>query len=170
MKANYRAAASAGLLLSACAGVAQGVTTVQTTIGPHAAGSNFDLIFSTSISSATQLVSIDDGSVFTGEGAAFSISAVLTNDQVVEVFAAAPGAPFQTVSLSTFTGNAFTSFAIPQDVKALRFTSTGGNVAGTFTFATVAVVTLATVPEPAAAIMMLLGVIFLAVRRRRMAA
>lgn len=172
MKSNYRAAASAGLLLSACANVGQGATTVQTTVGPQAASSNFDVLFSTPLISVTQLVSISDGSVNTGEGAVLSISAILTDNQVVEIFSKMQSPPFfQTPPLSTFTGNVFNAFATPQDVKALRFSSTGGSggtVAGTFALPALTVLTFAAVPEPAAAIMMFLGVVFLAVCRRRM--
>ena len=131
MKSNYRAAASAGLLLSACANVGQSATTVQTTVGPQTASSNFDVLFSSPISSVSDLVSISDGSVYTGEGATLSISAILTNDQVVEIFSKFPS-PFQNVTLSSFTGNVFTDFATPQSIKALRFKSSGGSIAGTF--------------------------------------
>lgn len=169
MKANYRAAASAGLLLSsACANVGHAATTVQTTVGPQGAASNFDVLFSTPLTSVSQLVSISDGSVNTGEGATMKISAVLTNNQVVEIFSKMEPFPFnQILTLPNFTGNVFTAFATPQDVKALRFSSTGFP-AGTFTLPALTVLTFAVVPEPAAAIMMLLGIVFLAVRRRRM--
>ena len=170
MKANYRAAASAGLLLSACANVGQAATTVQAIVGPQNASSNFDVLFSTPLTSVTQLVSISDGSVNTGEGATLSISAVLTNNQVVEIFSkSAPSPFFQTPTLANFTGNVFTSFATPQDVKALRFKATGFP-AGTFALPAMTLLTFAVVPEPAAAVMMLLGMVFLAVRRRRMIA
>ncbi|MEO5912872.1 MAG: PEP-CTERM sorting domain-containing protein [Luteolibacter sp.] len=167
MKANYRAAASAGLLLSACANVGHAATTVQTVVGPQAASSNFDVLFSTPLTSVTQLVSISDGSVNTGEGAAFSISAILTNNQVVQIFSASPPPPFfQTPSLAAFTGNVFTPFGTPQDVKALRFTSTGFP-AGTFALPALTVLTFTVVPEPAAALLMVLGFVFLAFRHRR---
>ena len=169
MKSNYRAAASAGLLLSACANVGQSATTVQTTVGPQASSSNFDVLFSTPISSVSDLVSISDGSVTTGEGATLSISAILTNDQVVQIFSKVPS-PFQNQTLATLTGNLFSEFATPQDVKALRFMSTGGQIAGTFALPAMTVLTFAVVPEPAAAVMMLLGLVFLAVRRRRVIA
>jgi hypothetical protein len=169
MKSNYRAAASAGLLLSACANVGHGATTVQTTVGPHAASSNFDVLFSTPLTSVTQLVSISEGSVNTGEGATMKISAVLTNNQVVEIFSKMEPFPFfQTPTLTDFTDNVFTPFATPQDVKALRFTSTGFP-AGTFALPALTILTFAVVPEPAAAIMMMLGLVFLAVRRRKIA-
>ncbi len=169
MKPNFRAAASAGLLLSAAATGGDAATMVQTTVGPHAAGSNYDLIFSTPLTSVEQLVSISDGSVYTGEGATMTVSAVLTNDQVVQIYSTVPS-PFQNVSLSSLTNNTFTPLASPQDVKALRFSSTGGNIAATFAFPALTVLTFAVVPEPAAAAMMLLGCVFLAFRRRKMAA
>ncbi|MEO5713056.1 MAG: PEP-CTERM sorting domain-containing protein [Luteolibacter sp.] len=173
MKANYRAAASAGLLLSACANVGHAATTVQTTVGPHAVGTNFDLLFSTPLTSVTQLVSINDGSVNTGEGATLSISAILTNDQEVVIFSQVPSFPFfRDLSISSFTGNVFSAFATPQDVKALRFQSTGsgGTQPGSFAFPAAAILTFAVVPEPAAAILMALGFVLLAFRHRRMTA
>src|SRR6478672_1390929 len=94
MKANYRAAASAGLLLSACANVGHAATTVQTTVGPHATGSNFDLLFSTPVTGVEQLVSISDGSVNTGEGAAITISAILPDDSLVQLFSSPLSSPF----------------------------------------------------------------------------
>ncbi|MES2924415.1 MAG: PEP-CTERM sorting domain-containing protein [Verrucomicrobiota bacterium] len=170
MKTNYRAAASAGLLLSACANVGHSATTVQTVVTADFAGSNFDLIFTTPVLSAEQLVMINAGSVNTGEGATLNISAIMTDNQVVEIFSKSVPPPFfQTPNLPTFTASGFTPFATPKDVKGLRFTSTGA-VAGTFAVPALTVITFSVVPEPAAAIMMLLGVVFLAVRRRRVAA
>lgn len=168
MKSNYRAAASAGLLLSsACANLAPGATTVQTTVGPQAASNSFDVLFSTPLTDVTQLVSISDGSVNTGEGATMKISAVLTNNQVVELFSKMETFPFfQTPTLTNFTGNVFTAFATPQDVKALRFTSTG-SPAGTFALPAMTVLTFTVIPEPAAAFLMVLGCVFLAFGRRR---
>ena len=58
MKANYRAAASAGLILSAaCTDIGHGATTVDTIVGPYAANSNFDVIFTTPLIGVEQLVS-----------------------------------------------------------------------------------------------------------------
>lgn len=169
MKANYRAAASAGLMLSACAQMTHGATTVQTTVGPQAASSNFDVLFSSTISSVTDLVSISDGSVYTGEGAMMTVSAILPDDSLVQLFSRV-SSPFQNISLSTLTGNMFSDLATPQEIKGLRFGSSGGNVAGTFALPALTVLTFAVIPEPGAAIAMLLGCVFLAVRRRRMAA
>lgn len=169
MKPHYRAAASAGLLLSACANLGEAATTVQTIVGPQTASSSFDLLFSTPVTSVEDLVSISDGSVYTGEGATMTVSAVLANDQVVTLFSTIPS-PFQNISLFNLTNNNFTAFVTPQEVKALRFRSTGGNVAGTFAIPALTVLTLAVVPEPAAAMMMLLGCAFLAFRRRKWAA
>jgi len=169
MKPNYRTAASAGLLVTAaCANLAPAATTVQTVVGPQATSSGFDVLFS-SVASVEDLVSISDGSVYTGEGASFKISAILTNDQVVEIFSHFPLNPFETISLSTLTGNAFTDFATPQDIKGLRFTASGGNPnqPGTFTLPGSTVLTFAVVPEPTAAVIMLSGVISLAAHRRR---
>ncbi len=166
MKPNYRAAASAGLILTACANVGHGATTVQTIVGPHAAGSNFDLLFSTPLTSVEQLVSISDGSVNTGEGAAMTISGILSDDSLVQLFSKV-SSPFQNVPLSTITGNVFSPFATPQSVKGLRFTSTGTAALGTFAFPALTVLTFSVVPEPAAAVMMLLGFVFLVVRHRR---
>lgn len=170
MKANYRAAASAGLLLSACASVGEAATTVQTTVGPQAAASNFDLIFSTPITSVEQLVSIGDGSVNTGEGATMTINAILQDNSLVELFrkSVSPSPPEMhlNVSLVSLTSNTFTPFATPQTVKGLRFGFTGfpaGNVA----IPALTVLTFSVVPEPAAAVMMMLGFVFLAFRHRR---
>ena len=166
MKANYCAVASAGVLLTSSANVGQAATTVQTTVGPQAASSNFDLLFTTPLTSVQQLVSISTGSVNTGEGATMTISGILPDNSLVQLFSKV-SSPFQNVSLFTITGDVFTPFPIPQTVKGLRFTSTGPAALGTFAFPALTVLTFAVVPEPAAAIMMLLGVVFLAVRHRR---
>ena len=143
---------------------------MQTTVGPHATGSNFDLLFSTPVTGVEQLVSISDGSVNTGEGAAITISAILPDDSLVQLFSSPLSSPFfRNITLSSATGNSFSPFSTPQTVKGLHFGSTGNQLA-TFTFSAATVLTFAVVPEPAAAIMMLLGCVLLAVRRRRMTA
>ncbi len=167
MKANYRAAASAGLILSAaCADVGEGATTVQTVVGPYATSSDIEILFASPILSVTDLVSISDGAVYTGEGAKMTVSVVLTNEQVVEIFSKI-GSPFESPTLAVFTGNAFTDFATPQDIKALRINYSGGQQAGNFSLPGSTVLTFAVVPEPAGAIMAGIGFVFLAGHRRR---
>ncbi|HVJ47490.1 MAG TPA: PEP-CTERM sorting domain-containing protein [Luteolibacter sp.] len=169
MKANYRAAASAGLLLSACANVGQAATTVQVTVGPQAASSSFDTMFST-LTSVEQLVSISDGAVNTGEGSTMTINAILEDNSLVEIFrkSVSPSPPqmFQNVSLQSLTLNTFTPLSTPQNVKGLRFGFTGFP-AGNLAFPALTVLTFSVVPEPAAAVMMMLGFVFLAFRHRR---
>ena len=169
MKANYRAAASAGLLLSAaCADLGQAATTVQTTVGPQAASSNFDLLFSTPLTNVEQLVSISDGSVSTGEGGAMTISAILPDDSLVLLFSKTSF--FENIALSTLTGNIFSSFSTPQTVKGLQFKYVGSSgPQGTFTIPASTVLTFTAVPEPATAVVTLLGGVFVAIRRRRVA-
>lgn len=168
MKPNYRAAASAGLLLSACANVGQAAT-VQVTVGPQTASSSFDTMFTT-LTSVEQLVSISDGSVNTGEGSTMTINAILEDNSLVEIFrkSISPSPPqmFQSVSLQSLTLNTFTPLSTPQNVKGLRFGFTGFP-AGNLTLPALTVLTFSVVPEPAAAVMMMLGFVFLAFRHRR---
>jgi hypothetical protein len=167
-KSKYRAAASAGLLLAASGGVGESATTVQVSVGPVSTSTSFDVLFA-QVNSVSQLVSISAGSVYTGEGADLTISAIFADNQVVEIFSEV-NAPFSNLSLSDITDNDFTPFGSPAEVKGLRFTSVGGNVAGSFALPAATILTFMVVPEPTAALLAVFGMFLLAVRRRRMVA
>ncbi|MEK7951512.1 PEP-CTERM sorting domain-containing protein [Luteolibacter soli] len=170
MKSKFRAAATLGLLLTANKPeVSQAATTVISA-GPQAASSSFDLLFATPLTSVQQLVSIDQGSVNTGEGAAFTISAILTSNQLVTVFSSGTVAPFQNITLAALTGNTFTAFGSPQDIKGLHFESFkvgGSGFAGTVALPAATNFTFTVVPEPATSTGLALGAAALAFAWRR---
>ncbi len=166
MKLNYRALASAALVLTSCANLAPAATTAQTTFGPQSASSSFDILFTTPILDATQLVSISDGAVFTGEGATLIISAIFTDNQTQQVFSQFQSNYLQNKTLSSVTGNTFTAFSLPKDVKGLRFLA-NGFPPGTITIPSSTVATFNVVPEPTSAILATFGCVVLGLKRRR---
>jgi hypothetical protein len=140
------------------------------TVGPQAASSNFNLLFNTTISSIDQLVSISQGSVNTGEGAAFTISAILANDDLVTVFSSGQVSAFQNITLAALTNNTFTAFATPQEIKGLHFESfkVGSNgFAGTVALPAGTTLTFNLVPEASTFTGLALGAAGLAFTRRR---
>jgi hypothetical protein len=168
MKSKFRAIATLGVLIIANPRVSHGATTVLT-VGPQAASSSFDVMFGTTLTSVEQLVSISQGSVNTGEGAAFTISAILPEDQLVNLFSSGTVSPFQNISLAALTNNSFTAFATPTDIIGLRFLSYQvgpSGFAGTIALPAGTELTF-TVPEPSASLGIALGAAGLAFTRRR---
>lgn len=169
MKSKFRAAATLGLLLTARPDVSKAATTVVT-VGPQAASSSFDLLFATTLSSAEQLVSISQGSVNTGEGAAFTISAILANNDLVTIFSSGVVSPFQNISLASLTNNTFTAFSTPQDLKGLHFESYkvgGSGFAGTIALPAGTTLTFNVVPEASTTLAISCAAAGLAFTRRR---
>ena len=169
MKSKFRTAAILGLLLTARPDVSQAATTVVT-VGPQAASSNFDVMFNTTLTSVEQLVTISQGSVNTGEGAAFTISAILPGDQLVTLFQSGTVSPFQDISLAALTNNTFTAFGAPTDLLGLRFVSYKvgfSGFAGTVSFLGGTDLTFNVVPELSTSVGLALGAAGLAFARRR---
>jgi len=124
-------AAATGLLAAASgagAGAAMAeivtVTTTQqydATMTSSETGASFDVLFPT-ILNATDLLSISDGSVYTGEGAILTIDAIASNDTTVSLFSTDGYMTFfQNKTLAEITDNTFTDFSA-RDIKGLRFT------------------------------------------------
>lgn len=130
------------------------------------AGLQFDVLFDP-VENATDLVSISDGSVFTGEAASLVIEAIATDDTTVELFNSGELTPFfETFPLVDFTNNVFTDFSA-RDIKGLRFTLSASPPtdprlvlpSGTdFVFAVV-------VPEPTAGALLAAGLVTVFVGR-----
>ena len=165
-----RAAISAGVLMSisGAAGETGADLVVNREVGP-ATGRSYDLTFDT-VTSATDLVSISEGSVYTGEGYSLTISAIKTDDQIVELYDhGGTMSPFQTLQLSALTSDNFTEFA-ESDVKGLRIETPatfGGGVLPSVTIPAATVLAFLAVPEPGAALLLVLGFAALASRRVR---
>lgn len=170
MNTKCRAVASASLLL---ASGSVGNATVDRTIGPQSVtGGSFDVLFGTPVLDATDLVSISDGSVFTGEAGAFVISAILTDDQAVPLFSyTTPFADWsKNFTLAAITGNNFTDFVTPSPVKGLRFSATNSNPGPDPTITLPAAIAAFTVvPEPTIAVCLAAGILLLGMMRWRTA-
>jgi hypothetical protein len=172
MKSKFRTAAILGLLIIAKPEVSQAATTVVT-VGPQTASSDFSVMFTT-LTNVQQLVTISQGSVNTGEGAAFTISAILPNDQLVTLFQSGTVSAFQDITLAALTNNTFTAFGTPTDIKGLKFFSYkvgSSGFAGTVSFGSGTQLTFDVIPEPSAFAGLALGAAgFAFARRRRVAA
>lgn len=128
------------------------------------AGTGVDVLFDP-IDSVSDLIEISEGSVSTGEGGSYVISAILDNDSIMQLFSGT--LPHSgTVNFNTFTGNSFTDLLPPETIKGLRFSTTGPitnpqlilPIGTKFTF---------TVPETSAALLTMMGLTFLGIRRSR---
>jgi hypothetical protein len=163
--------AAAGLLAAvsgAGAGAAMaGIVTVTTTQQYGPTPLSYDVLF-TPVENATDLVSISDGSVYTGEGPSFTIQAIGTDDTTVDLFFE----PiiydfFQTKPLVDITSNTFTDFS-PRDIKGLRFTfvqpNPGPQPSLTLTIGTE--FQFAVVPEPSAGVLLGCGLAAVLIGRR----
>jgi hypothetical protein len=169
MKSKFRTATVLGLLIIAKPEVSQAATTVVT-VGPQTASSDFSVLFNTTLTSVQQLVTISQGSVNTGEGAAFTISAILPNDQLVTLFQSGTVSPFQDITLAALTNNTFTAFGTPTDIKGLKFFSYkvgSSGFAGTVSFGSGTQLTFNVIPEPSAFVGLALGAAGFAFARRR---
>ncbi|MCW1923307.1 PEP-CTERM sorting domain-containing protein [Luteolibacter arcticus] len=169
MKLKFRTAAILGLLLTAKPDVSQAATTVVTA-GPQAASSDFEVIFSTTLTGVEQLVTISQGSVYTGEGAAFTISAILPGNQLVTLFQSGTVSAFLDITLAALTNNTFTAFGTPTDLLGLRFVSykVGAfGAPGTVSFPGGTNLTFNVVPELSTSVGLALGAAGFAFARRR---
>jgi hypothetical protein len=162
------AMASAGVLVTVAgagtgAAVAE-IVTVTTTQQYGPTPLSYDVLF-TPVQSATDLVSISDGSVYTGEAASLAIKAITSNDTTIDLFPATFMTPFQTTSLASITNNAFTAFA-PQAIKGLRFTLNFFAVQPSLTLPTGTQFSISAVPEPGAGVMLACGLAAVLIGRR----
>ena len=154
-KNKRRAALSAGALMSisGVAGKTDADVIVNREVGPQQ-GSSFDLMFE-NVTSAKDLVSISNGTVVTGEGVSLTISAIKTDDQVVNLYSGFSGSLFQSIPLSDLTSNDYQEFP-ESDIKGLRVSASG--IAGPFVIIPAGtVLAFLAVPEPGTALLLGLG-------------
>jgi len=163
-------AATAGGLATASGAAVAAVTTVTTTqtFGPTPL--SYDVLF-TPIENATDLVSISEGSVYTGEAANLVIQAIASDNSTVDVFnnvGVSYLEPwFDTVTLASLTNNTFADFSA-REIKGLRFTlsNDSGGPDPSLTLATGTQFAFAVVPEPAVGALLTCGLVAVLVGRR----
>lgn len=143
--------------------------TVEFTLQSQMSGADYDILFP-EIAGAVDLVSISAGSVNTGEFGSMTISAITTDNQAFTLFSRSFGSPFfATNPLVTYTGNNFTDFPVPTNIKGIRIDSSGApNQSATLTLPTGTVFTFSVVPEPAAVMLIFCGLLLLAAQRKGM--
>lgn len=141
---------------SALAGLVTVTTTQEsgTAMQSGSSTASFDVLF-TPIQSATNLVSISSGSVYTGEGATLTIQAIDSNDTTVTLFNSGIMPFFQNQPLSAITNNTFTDFSA-REIKGLRFTLSQPPPAfkPSLTLPLGTDFVIATVPEPGAGVLL----------------
>lgn len=163
--------ASAGLVLAGSQQHAESATITTPGLTMQVVGRNLDVLFDP-ILDVSDLVTISNGSVSTEEGGSIVISAILGNDSIVQLFShpnLGTYGFFKNVNLATVTGNSFTDFPTPVAVKGLRFTLNPGFAASPQVTLPVGTTFTFTVPEPSAALLTMLGMTFLGIRRSRRA-
>ena len=163
-KNKRRAALSAGALMSisGVAGKTDADVIVNREVGPQH-GSSFDLMFE-NVTSAKDLVSISNGTVYTGEGVSLTISAIKTDDQVVNLYSGFSGSLLQSIPLSDLTSNDYQEFP-ESDIKGLRVSASGLGSLAIIPAGTV--LAFLAVPEPGTALLLGLGFAALSSRRVR---
>ena len=164
MDTSYRHALAAGAALLVSQGgseTASAATEFRTTTTSQS-GTSFDVLFAP-VPDATELVSISDGSVFTGEGASLVVSAITDGNQIIPLTASMSGGLHITQSLFDLTQDDFTAFPA-QTITGIRFSVLGD------TFVTIpsgTQFTFTTIPEPQTALLIGLGLLGLAARGAR---
>jgi hypothetical protein len=134
--------------------------------GAGAATGVLDVLFDP-VDDVSQIVSISAGSVATHEGGSMVISAILSNDSLVQLFSTTSTGFFSTNSLASITGNTFTAFVSPVTVKGLRFSTVKNQTtAPVVTLPSGASFTFA-VPETSTALLSIFGLGLVAMRRSR---
>jgi hypothetical protein len=169
---DNRAVTAAAGLLAAVSGASPGsvmaeLVTVTTTQQYGPTPLSYDVLF-TPIENAVDLVSISQGSVYTGEGPSFTIQAIGSDNSTVNLFFDSFNPDFfQTVTLASITNNTFTDFSA-REIKGLRFTlaqpNPGPQPSLTLPVGTELVFTA--VPEPAAAMLLGCGLAAVLIGRR----
>lgn len=168
MDISYRHALAAGaaLLVShGCSDTASAATEVRTTTTSQS-GESLDVLFAP-VADATELVSISDGSVYTGEGFNLVVSAITDGNQIIPLTSPTNYPHGTTRSLLEMTQNLFTAFP-EQTITGIRFSMTGGS--GYLPLVSIPIgtdFTFTTIPEPQTALLIGLGLWALAARGAR---
>lgn len=157
--------------MAAAAPSAQADETFGVTIPDQYLGADYQVFFP-EVVDATELVSISAGTVNTGEFGSMVISAIYEDennvDQYFQIFSSGNfGFPFfATNPLSNYTGNNFTPFDVPLDIKGLRIESSGApNQSATLLLPAGTLLTFAVVPEPTATTLIFSALLLVAFRR-----
>ena len=125
MDSSYRHALAAGAALLVSHGgseTASAATDFRTTTSSQS-GESIDVLFAP-VADATELVSVSDGSVYTGEGASLVVSAITDGNQIIPLTGSISGGFAVTRSLFDMTLDDFTAFPA-QAIKGIRFSMAG---------------------------------------------
>ena len=170
---RHAAAASVGLLVAASGNLGLAEIMVVRTVGPYtspvgSSSTSFDVLFAL-VTNATQLVSISAGSVATGEGGYFDISAIFANDSTQSIHLENL---WGTLSLSSIPTNQFTPFTLTEDVKGLRFSANqqyynSPNGTPSIYLPASTTLTFAAIPEPSTGLLLVFGMVLLVACRGR---
>jgi hypothetical protein len=166
LEIGYRHALVAGAALLVSHGgseTASAATEFRTTTTSQS-GASLDVLFAP-VADATELVSVSDGSVFTGEGGSLVVSAITDGNQIIPLTASIPGGFFNTLSLFDMTQDDFTAFPA-QTITGIRFTMAGFD-SRSVTIPSGTQFTFTTIPEPQTALLIGLGLLGLAARGAR---
>ena len=167
MDISYRHALAAGAALLVSHGgseTASAATDFRTTTSSQS-GESIDVLFAP-VADATELVSVSDGSVFTGEGASLVVSAITDGNQIIPLTGSISGGFAVTQSLFDMTLDDFTAFPA-QAIKGIRFSMAGvSGCCGSVTIPSGTLFTF-TIPEPQTALLVGLGLLGLAARGTR---
>jgi hypothetical protein len=166
MDISYRHALAAGAALLVSQGgseTASAATELRTTTTSQS-GASLDVLFAP-VPDATELVSVSDGSVFTGEGGSLVVSAITDGNQIIPLTGSIFGGFSITRSLFDMTQDDFTAFPA-QTITGIRFTMSGFD-SRSVTIPSGTQFTFTTIPEPQAALLIGLGLLGLAARGAR---
>lgn len=166
MENSYRQAlvAGAALLVSHGASETASAATEFRTTTTSQSGASLDVLFAP-VPDATELVSVSDGSVFTGEGGSLVVSVITDENQIIPLTASIPGGFFNTLSLFDMTQDDFTAFPA-KTITGIRFTMAGFD-SRSVTIPSGTLFTFTTIPEPQTALLIGLGLLGLAARGAR---
>ncbi len=166
MENSYRQAlvAGAALLVSHGASETASAATEFRTTTTSQSGASLDVLFAP-VPDATELVSVSDGSVFTGEGGSLVVSVITDENQIIPLTASIPGGFFNTLSLFDMTQDDFTAFPA-KTITGIRFTMAGFD-SRSVTIPSGTQFTFTTIPEPQTALLIGLGLLGLAARGAR---
>ena len=166
MENSYRQAlvAGAALLVSHGASETASAATEFRTTTTSQSGASLDVLFAP-VPDATELVSVSDGSVFTGEGGSLVVSVITDENQIIPLTASIPGGFFNTLSLFDMTQDDFTAFPA-KTITGIRFTMAGFD-SRSVTIPSGTQFSFTTIPEPQTALLIGLGLLGLAARGAR---
>lgn len=160
--------ASASMILIGTPPEAQSATIMRVLNTQVRGSGEFDVLFDP-VDDVSSLVTISDGAVSNDEGGTIQISAILSDNSLVQLFAPGQLNFGATETLVSITGNNFTALPSPVTVTGLRFTTVGGAVPSILPAVNLPAGTVLTfaVPEPSAALLSMVGLAMFAMRRRR---